>query len=230
MRSIPDLDLEADTRFTERIRDLCDLFITIVNDEVFLIHQTAREFLVRVEAYTGHESVWKRSFSVEESEIIIAKCCILYLRFAEFERDPLFFKSREAYKEYGRVEREYRTTFLSALNKVPGLRVVPFYGYSTYYWEDHFLHNEALDEDAVAFAVDLCDPKSRCFTLWISFRFSGKDLHDDPSVGGHLTFSRLMIAVRLRWAWLVCKLLEDDTNEANYSDIYGNTALTLAAG
>jgi hypothetical protein len=38
MHSIPDLDLEADVRFKERIRDLCGLFITIINDEVFLIH------------------------------------------------------------------------------------------------------------------------------------------------------------------------------------------------
>jgi hypothetical protein len=80
MHSIPDLDLEVDARFKERIRDLCGLFITIVNDEVFLIHQTAREYLVRLETCMGQKSIWKQSFSPEESENLIATCCILIIR------------------------------------------------------------------------------------------------------------------------------------------------------
>jgi gas vesicle protein len=252
MRSTADLDLETDARFQERIRNLCGLFITIVNNEIFLIHQTAREYLVQPETCTCHKSVWKHSFSSEESERLLAKCCIFYLRFAEFEMDNpfwidgnatsrAFFWSRNGYKRR-EVRRRYKATLESAVHKAVGISdlcisIVPFFGYSSHFWLEHFLNKETSDEVALASAIDLCDPRSRSFTQWMIIHFDSVHsylLHqsDTPlgeSIEGLLTFSSLMVAVRLGWHWLVCKLLEDDTKDVNYSDIHGDTALTLAA-
>jgi ankyrin repeat domain-containing protein 50 len=247
MRSTSDLDLEADARFKERIRDLCGLFITIVNREVILIHQTAREYLVRQESCTSHESVWKHSFSPGESEFLIAKCCMSYLRFSEFEMDnPFLIKSNETDRElvwprdgykFGDVLRGYQATLEAAIHKAsctsPMFSVdVPFFGYSSHFWLEHFLNRETLDELALAVAIDLCDPRSRYFTQWMVIHFDLSNINKtafSESIQGVLTFSRLMVAVRLGWKWLVRKLLEDDTTNVKYSDIHGQTALLLAA-
>jgi hypothetical protein len=250
MRSTPDLDLEADARFKERIRDLCGLFITIVNDEVFLIHQTAREYLVQLETCSDQKSVWKQSFSPEESELIIAKCCILYLRFAEFEMDnPFLIQNDETSREpiwprngykFEDVRRRYNAKLARSdsyiyedFKTASVLSAVPFFGYSSHFWLEHFLNKQALDEVDLALAIDLCDPRSRYFTRWMIVRFDLLPRPDDTlldeSIQGLLTFSSLMVAVRFGWNWLVCKLLEDDTNEVNYSNIYDQTALNLAA-
>lgn len=45
-QSYADLDLKTDERFSEIVRDLCGLFVTVVNGSIYLLHQTAKEFLV----------------------------------------------------------------------------------------------------------------------------------------------------------------------------------------
>jgi len=45
-KSVEDLDLEAESDFREAIRQCCGLFISIHQNQVCLIHQTAREFLL----------------------------------------------------------------------------------------------------------------------------------------------------------------------------------------
>jgi gas vesicle protein len=237
MRSTPDLDLETDARFKERIRDICGLFVTIVDDEVILIHQTAREYLVRLETCAGHMSVWKHAFPPQESEFLIAKCCMLYLHFTEFEMDnPFSVKTNKTYSEPTWHRNGCKETLESAMIKTARTNQlsfrVPFLHYSSQYWREHFLDKEAWDEVALALAIDLCDPRSRCFTQWMIVRVDllrQSRVLLDESAERVLKFSRLMMAAWLGWNWLVCKLLEHDTNDVNYSDINVQTAFTLAA-
>ena len=46
-QSYGDLDLKSEERFRENIRDLCGLFVTIIDSRIYLLHQTAKEFLVQ---------------------------------------------------------------------------------------------------------------------------------------------------------------------------------------
>ncbi|KAI6089429.1 hypothetical protein F4821DRAFT_256851 [Hypoxylon rubiginosum] len=43
---IHQLELEPDNRFRNTVRELCGLFVTIVDSKVYLLHQTAKEFLL----------------------------------------------------------------------------------------------------------------------------------------------------------------------------------------
>lgn len=68
------------------IRNLCGLFVNIVDSKVYLLHQTAKEFLVAKpdpgSSTDSHEStalMWKSSFDPEESQDIICKICLWYL-------------------------------------------------------------------------------------------------------------------------------------------------------
>ena len=59
-----DLDLDGDQLRT-RIRELCGLFVFINDNRIYLIHQTAKEFLITKDALdvSVHRS-WKRSISM----------------------------------------------------------------------------------------------------------------------------------------------------------------------
>ncbi|KAL6703253.1 hypothetical protein ACN47E_010041 [Coniothyrium glycines] len=73
-------------RFREYLRDLCGLFVVVVDGNVYLLHQTAREFLLRPakpDPCQGKEGsqlyVWKQSIDLVESNSFLAKICIKYL-------------------------------------------------------------------------------------------------------------------------------------------------------
>ncbi|TPR05197.1 Fungal specific transcription factor domain family protein [Aspergillus niger] len=40
-------DLEPKERFRETLRDLCGLFVVVIDEKIYLLHQTAKEFLVQ---------------------------------------------------------------------------------------------------------------------------------------------------------------------------------------
>lgn len=65
----------------KKIRRLCGLFIFINDSRIYLIHQTAREFLVRIKA---NENVYRKwSFRADETEFKMAWLCVRYLLFRD---------------------------------------------------------------------------------------------------------------------------------------------------
>src|SRR5204863_8437901 len=91
------------------VRDLCGLFVSIQHERIYLIHQTAKEFLIGENA-TG-ESVrpvdsgkgsWKHSLEPTESNLVLAKICISYLLFPVFEIDRLVIDGRSIKEQVDR--------------------------------------------------------------------------------------------------------------------------------
>ena len=107
-KSYEDLDLESEERFKITVRNLCGLFVSVIDSRIYLIHQTAKEFLV-----VGNNSGlltapinnklgnWKQSLDPGVSNLVIAEVCILYLLFDVFEStpldEPLFWEVTEQY-------------------------------------------------------------------------------------------------------------------------------------
>lgn len=91
--SYEDLDLEPQTWFPTKVKNLCGLFVSVINSKIYLIHQTAKEFLMIEKscveplnrAVLGN---WKKSLEPSESNLILAKACIWYLLFDVFENYP----------------------------------------------------------------------------------------------------------------------------------------------
>jgi ankyrin repeat domain-containing protein 50 len=52
--SYKDLNLEADASFEKTVRNLCGLFVVVVDKKIYLLHQTARDFLLAQEAVGHH--------------------------------------------------------------------------------------------------------------------------------------------------------------------------------
>ncbi|KAK4461955.1 ankyrin repeat-containing domain protein [Cladorrhinum samala] len=88
-RSYGDLQMMgAEDRFRHRLRDVCGLFVTVIDSKVYLLHQTAREFLVREKlGRKRHKSdpkwKWKHSISIIESNYLLARVCVWNLEFRE---------------------------------------------------------------------------------------------------------------------------------------------------
>jgi ankyrin repeat protein len=90
-----DLDLEEDEEFEQRLRDCCGLFLTINHGKVYLLHQTAREFLVKRLPTSdasdrdhigsgGSENfrhrTWQNSIVLEDANLLVAEACVAFLR------------------------------------------------------------------------------------------------------------------------------------------------------
>jgi hypothetical protein len=89
-RSYGDLDLKSEDWFRETIRDICGLFVTIIDSRIYLLHQTAKEFLVQddqnIHPNNVHgDPVWKHSLRSQDSHRVLTEICMRYLLFAEFE-------------------------------------------------------------------------------------------------------------------------------------------------
>ncbi|GKT64998.1 ankyrin repeat domain-containing protein 50 [Colletotrichum tofieldiae] len=71
------------------IRGVCGPFVTIVNSKIYLIHQTAKEFLVREQERPlkpNHENPgalrWESSLWSVQSNHILTEICVMYLLIA----------------------------------------------------------------------------------------------------------------------------------------------------
>ena len=77
-------ELEPEARFRDTVRDLCGLFVVIVDSKLYLLHQTARGFLLRDESKDtmseskNSQSVWKQSIQLTESHRVLTEACLWY--------------------------------------------------------------------------------------------------------------------------------------------------------
>ena len=98
-QSLDDLELESEQAFRMRARNLCGLFLSIVDSKVYLIHQTAKEFLVSADLKDRSASlakptseVWKHSLAPVESNIILLKICVSCLLLRKIDRKHTFIE------------------------------------------------------------------------------------------------------------------------------------------
>jgi ankyrin repeat protein len=88
------------------LRHLCGLFVAVVDDKVYLLHQTAREFLVcrSTEIATtildvngpskdSQRNGWKHSMTIEDSNSVLAEICITYLHLGFASEKPVLLEN-----------------------------------------------------------------------------------------------------------------------------------------
>jgi hypothetical protein len=97
--SIADMIAPAD-KLKIHLRNICGLFVTVVDNKVYLLHQTAREFLLQNSTHNTAEHLaaldhashsgpmkdncesydWKHSMNPTDSDTVLAETCISYLQ------------------------------------------------------------------------------------------------------------------------------------------------------
>lgn len=126
-----DLKLATDENFQGWLIQTCSFFVTVYDDGIFFLHQTAKEFLLRKEPNEPHESRWQGSFTTREAHQRLAESCIAYLSLDVFASHSFKRYVSDAFQK----DEEFwdRPTIVS-----PSSGYSSFFDYAVRFWPDHF--------------------------------------------------------------------------------------------
>lgn len=208
-RSYKDLDMETVTAFELRVKSICGLFIYTDRSKVFLIHQTAKEFLQwNQEVSEPATGIWEHSLKPEESNSLLADICVSLLMFDDLETDPLPPGGLD-----GPVSNVEYEQYCDAH---------VFLKYAAEFWIKH-LNSSPLEKQNALFkkTTDLCNLQSRRSWTWPRVK---EFAEDDTLPSG---FTDLILA---SYSGLVAvvKLLVSKKCDVNAMDHEGATALNRA--
>ena len=140
--SYHDLDLLDAPHITEQVRGGCGLFVSVYDSHVYLINQTAKEFLlVTGEAQTTcsdrQHLQWKRSFSWPDANLFLARICMACLSLREFA-EQLHRPAEGTYVEGSLVPPGANTwNATQYLDMESDHTLFGFYSYSANHWTTH---------------------------------------------------------------------------------------------
>jgi ankyrin repeat protein len=146
-----DLELDSREAFVKKIENLCGLFVTVVDGKIYLIHQTAKEFLVKNsgDPNSWSPSCWKHTFTPEASHLEVSRACIWYLQLDFLQPDHEDFEDFALRLYYQHMEDD---TFLPYASK----------NWTLHYRQAGQKADRALEENALR----LCETASKKFLLW----------------------------------------------------------------
>ncbi|RPA92064.1 hypothetical protein L873DRAFT_1794466 [Choiromyces venosus 120613-1] len=193
--------------FERTVKNLCGLFVRVIDSKIYLVHQTAREFLIKG-SLPGHGN-WQYTLCPGDSNFIMADICIAYLSLEEFESDPLALVDAD-----GMID----GSFVNYLQKYA------FLDYAARHWTDHFRDLKNRQMELFEFTRLMCEAGSRRFLTWLQVYW----FHVRPSYRCPEDWTHLMIASWLGQKTVVARLLEEGGDIHARDEIYG-TALNLAA-
>lgn len=200
------------------IKNACGLFLSVVDSKVYLIHQTAREFLLHEKQTIPSPSfrdsaqmTWKNSFYLAQSNLLLTHICIWYLQLANFKGGQVVTLGELLPdKEIPRYKKTY--SYLS---------------YAAHHWAQHFTQAQTLPDAALVdiVAFETCDTLSWSFVIWYSVLTEGRSFSRKyPMNATHLTIASCFGCVAV-----VKRLLEEECVQINSKDLTGMTPLTWAA-
>ncbi|KAL9581837.1 MAG: hypothetical protein Q9212_003659 [Teloschistes hypoglaucus] len=227
-RSYEDLDWWIpETTAAEKIKNTCGLFLSVLNSKVYLIHQTAREFLV------GHEhNGWCELFNPARSNLFLAEACIWFLRLRDLEIGRLqVFGTQQS--ERGVVV--YDEAFYDRLaygprhlEKFPDNYVLLSYAATN--WSNHLTLTGSLAPAALiqVVAQEICDPLSYSWRTWaqVYVRLNRLNMMGAPLPR---QASKLNTASLLGLHRVVALLLEQENHQLNYGHSCDGNPLSWAA-
>ncbi|KAH6623321.1 ankyrin repeat protein [Chaetomium tenue] len=82
-RNLDDVEFDMVFPFENHIKSLCGHFVRIIRNRVYLVHETAREFLLELSS-SPHQPAqslvpWQHSFPISSSRRILLNICVAYL-------------------------------------------------------------------------------------------------------------------------------------------------------
>lgn len=109
------MDLLSDSQFKSWLINTCGFFVTVYDDRVFLIHQTAKEFLMgsHPDPARGSKAVvsnigqsdWYGSVTSQKADACMAESCIAYLSLEQFSDEAFYGRAQKYYHDYASCER-----------------------------------------------------------------------------------------------------------------------------
>ncbi|KAI9891137.1 MAG: hypothetical protein M1814_002980 [Vezdaea aestivalis] len=213
--SYHELEIETEERLKERIRQTCGLFVSVIDSRIYLLHQTAKEFLVakdtalRIDSTRSwHTGSWKHSLDVAESNFVLARICVAYLLIKEIN------SPKELAEELTKVTENGPFGFLKHAARY----------WSTYMQQASLTQNDLILSEQVC---ELCDVASNRFDRWYSLYGAMCDLCKEwaPRVQ---KITPIILASHLGLPSVVERLLRRDSSQINTPNESFTTPLTWA--
>jgi hypothetical protein len=175
-RSYEDLRLR-DEGHASNLRKICGFFISIHDSKVYLIHQTAREFLLTSGPHPKQSThlprpnpqVWQHSLDIVDAEHTMAQACIRLLQFH-------VFNEKQPWSGYRGRWYNWKDKFEHHISNYPLLK------YASIEWPWHYRVSQYLSKDEeIVLAQKICDVNSE-YTKhgFPSFGIQKRELIDDP--------------------------------------------------
>ncbi|RPA90581.1 hypothetical protein L873DRAFT_1795390 [Choiromyces venosus 120613-1] len=193
--------------FERTVKNLCGLFVRVIDSKIYLVHQTAREFLIK--GSSPGQGNWQYTLCPEDSNFIMTDICISYLSLEEFVSDPLVLVG--AYSAKKESVDNYLQKYV-------------FLDYAARHWTDHFRDSKDQQRELFEFTQLICEAGSRRFLTWLQVYW----FHVEPFKKCPKDWTHLMIASWLGQETIVARLLEEGGHIHAPDETYG-TALNLAA-
>ena len=203
----------------DMIKNICGLFVIVVEKKVYLIHQTAREFLLSEDnanagpsSEVGSAQTWRKSFYARQAHLLMARACVYYLCMQdEAMQDLPEPDSGGAF--WGQEDIEGAHVFLS---------------YAAIHWIDHLKKAHTLIDDSLGgkIAFTMCDPHGVPFRL--RSKICGYLQGDIWSWHSHDSLSNLSVSTILGIESAVKLLLEQSDFELAFRNSDGETLLHIA--
>lgn len=181
--SFSELDLDLEENFRYRVRNLCGLFVSVVNDKKYLIHQTAKEFLISHSVNGGTDvdrslsaRSWEHSLDFTRSNIRLLSICLTNLLFQHFEDDCLGGRAAIGQGDPGdpnsEIDRFRRINFDPTVQgEVKALILTKpeagFLEYAAEQWSYHFhAASDAISNELLERILKICDIRTEIFSMW----------------------------------------------------------------
>ena len=206
-KSYQDLKVENAARSETTVRNICGLFISVLDQKVYLIHQTAKEFLVTADNLSA--SGWKNSINAVQSDLLMTKTCVTYLMFSDFD-------------EY--IDQNLTDQLVTELHVNSGNH--DYLNYAAIFWATHYREAQKIaDYQTRQLILALCDTRSARFKTWLSSYWNFAHEYPFPIP----RFSKMTIASYFGHEITIKLLLEMGEIGVNHRDADDRTPLSWAA-
>ncbi|KAL6699543.1 ankyrin repeat-containing domain protein [Trichoderma pleuroticola] len=207
--SYKDVDLESEGLLLRRVKNLCGLLITVVDSKTYLIHETARSFLVGPDLERLTRGIWKHTLSHLESNLVLARICLSLISFPVFADKPMVIEA-----EQGCDIRKYQNIITQYAKDYPFLR------YSAENWAAHFrVARDREDSLMTQMALNVCNTQSPRFLTWFRIYWLATDSSVCPP-----GWTDLMVCLTLGLDGAVRQLL--DRGDVDVTSVHADTGMT----
>jgi hypothetical protein len=180
-----DFDLEGPSSRKEFLRQVRGLFVTVVNDKVYFIHETARAFLLAAGKAPDNldrgSFEWHSLFFMTSAQAKLAEICVRYLQFAEFHKDPLTIELTDTAKTIDQRNVPCRSISWDTSHKWSGRTMKSlFEEHSKVAGPKSSIH--LMSEDALSEFTSEYPFLSYAATHWLTHVYRGNLKHDQLNI------------------------------------------------
>jgi ankyrin repeat protein len=215
-----EMEIIPENRIRDAIRDICGLFITVVDERVYLLHQTAREFLIRGVSNEFLSKIWQHSIDIATSNSVLTEICISSLH-------PDFVKENLPIFEYAAIHwgDHYRLSTETCMMTMAEIaRDLCLYSQTRTQWIYRKFRVDYMPPLCVASALGL----NRAVELFLHEQdvISKASVDSKDSEYGQ---TPLVWAARCGHEAVVKQLIATGQADVDARNLYGTSALSMAA-